>query len=415
MGVQNRAQLFLLNMTRAPPTPSTRRRMLAMAGGGLAAAALSGLPGCALFPVAAPVAPITPFRRPYSALPLARPIIHASEIVRVAVGLRPYRRSGFVVRGEKFGDKRIIHNYGHGGGGLTLSWGSSTLAVAECADITNITDRRATVLGCGVMGLTTARLLQANGWRVQIVARELPPHTTSDVAGGMWAPTGVFERDTAGLTPAFEAQFKQALHISQQIFSALIGRGYGVSLRENYHLSQTPLSADDIFYLRDFPQLFPNISAFQPGGHPFPSAYALHHLSMLIEPSIFLPRLMDDIRQAGGSITQHELRDQAEILALDTPVIFNCTGLGAKALFGDDELTPIRGQVVVMPADARIDYLTHGGTKGRQGGLLYMFPRADGILLGGSYERGASHFAPDDDTTERIVGQHAALFGGMKI
>ena len=92
-------------------------------------------------------------------------------------------------------------------------------------------------------------------------------------------------------------------------------------------------------------------------------------------------------------------------------MIFNCTGLGARTLFADDELTPVRGQLVFMPADERVDYLTHGSGQG----LLYMFPRADGILLGGTYERGATHLEPDAETTERIVREHARMFAAMRI
>ena len=56
--------------------------------------------------------------------PLAPVKVDASRVIRTVAGLRPYRRSGFVVRAEPLGEKRLVHNYGHGGGGITLSWGS---------------------------------------------------------------------------------------------------------------------------------------------------------------------------------------------------------------------------------------------------------------------------------------------------
>jgi glycine/D-amino acid oxidase-like deaminating enzyme len=49
-------------------------------------------------------------------------------IAREIAGLRPFRPSGFVVRAEPFGDKVLIHNYGHGGCGVTLSWGTAEMA-----------------------------------------------------------------------------------------------------------------------------------------------------------------------------------------------------------------------------------------------------------------------------------------------
>ena len=38
-------------------------------------------------------------------------------------------QGGFVVRAEPVGTKRVAHSYGHGGGGVTLSWGTGELAV----------------------------------------------------------------------------------------------------------------------------------------------------------------------------------------------------------------------------------------------------------------------------------------------
>jgi glycine/D-amino acid oxidase-like deaminating enzyme len=57
-------------------------------------------------------------------------LVSPDREIRTVVGLRPYRPSGFVVRAEKLGEKLVIHNYGHGGAGITLSWGTSQLAAA---------------------------------------------------------------------------------------------------------------------------------------------------------------------------------------------------------------------------------------------------------------------------------------------
>src|SRR5215813_11593621 len=80
------------------------------------------LPGCAA-------------RRPMlSRAPLLTPVRVAPErVIRTTVGLRPFRPSGFVVRAEKLDSKTVIHNYGHGGSGITLSWGTAQLAVEEGA------------------------------------------------------------------------------------------------------------------------------------------------------------------------------------------------------------------------------------------------------------------------------------------
>jgi D-amino-acid oxidase len=49
--------------------------------------------------------------------------IEPPPVIAVKVGLRPFRKSGVRLEREKLGDGRsIIHNYGHGGAGFTLSW-----------------------------------------------------------------------------------------------------------------------------------------------------------------------------------------------------------------------------------------------------------------------------------------------------
>jgi len=49
--------------------------------------------------------------------------IPAPRIIATRVGLRPYRKSGVRVEAGRMNDGRtIIHNYGHGGAGFTLSW-----------------------------------------------------------------------------------------------------------------------------------------------------------------------------------------------------------------------------------------------------------------------------------------------------
>ena len=325
----------------------------------------------------------------------------ADRVIRQVAGLRPYRPSGFLIRAEALGGKTIVHDYGHGGGGVTLSWGTAHIAV-EAAVKTKAT--RYAVLGCGAVGLATARLLQRRGFEVTIYAKDLPPRTTSNIAGAQWSPVSVADADRR--TPAFDEQFSLAARLSYRYFQDLLGAGYGVRWIENYFLGDEPPRPS---WERELiADLYPATAELGPGQHPFPTRYARRVLTMFIEPQVYLNAVQRDFLLQGGRIVVREFSSVDEIRELPEPVVMNCTGLGARALFGDEELVPVKGQLTVLLPQPEVDYAVIGPPG------LYMFPRSDGIMLGGTFERGVESLEPDPQQAERILNGHARLFGAMR-
>ena len=98
-----------------------------------------------------------------------------------------------------------------------------------------------------------------------------------------------------------------------------------------------------------------------PGEHPFPTKCALRSPQIRIEPSIYLDNLVRDFQLWGGRIVIRKFDTPRELAALREPIVVNCTGLGARDLFGDQELVPLKGQLTVMPPQPEVNYHTNGG------------------------------------------------------
>lgn len=337
-------------------------------------------------------------------LQLPRVDVRPELEIRTVVGLRPYRPSGFMLRAEKIGDKLVVHNYGHGGGGVTLSWGTGELAARLVRDA-NTT--RAAVLGSGAVGLATARLLQERGYQVTIYAKDLPPHTTSNIAGAQWWPVYVYDRDRA--TPDFLRQLVEAAGIANQRFQLMVGERYGVRWMPNFYAQPEPFSPQGRFGA-DSPlaPFIVDLTVVEGLRNPFPLPYVRRVQQMMIEPSIYLPAVMNDFLIAGGKIVLQEFHSPAELAQLSETAIVNCTGLGSHSLFGDQELGPLKGQLTVLLPQPAINYAVLFGDD-------YMFPRHDGVLLGGTHEHDVWTLDPNLEAKQRVLSEHQKFFSGMKV
>lgn len=272
---------------------------------------------------------------PVAGARLARVRVAPERVIRTIVGLRPFRPSGFVVRGEKLDDKTVIHNYGHGGAGITLSWGTAQLAAVEAA---KVEARECAVVGCGVVGLSTARLLQQRGYTVSIYAKAMPPDTTSNVAGGLWDPVTVYDQER--VTPDFYRQFGEAGRFAFRRYQSMVGETYGVRWLPYYLLSRDSVRklAPHENPNSQIEPLYPEAKQLSREENPFNLPFAYRRTSMLIEPAIYLAALMRNFYLAGGRIAVREFAEARELMSLRESLIFNCTGLGARVLFHDEEL-----------------------------------------------------------------------------
>jgi len=371
-------------------------------------------------------------RAPHAPVNLAPVNASWDRVIRTTVGLRPHRDSGFVLRADKLDDKVLIHNYGHGGAGMSLAWGTGSMA----ADFAlQQSERRAAVIGCGSPGLTAARQLQRRGFTVTIYAMSVPPDTTSNMSLAGYTPvSGLISNDKR--TPAWDAQFRQAADISYRQLQLLVGAGYGVYWQDGYNATDNPDGqqgggggGNDVGDL--IPEHLRGTldrEVLGPGEHPFPTKYAIRRSNLRIEPSIYLDALVRDVLRYGGRIVIRKFDTPRDLLTLTEPVIVNCTGLGSKALFNDEELIPVKGQLTVMVPQTEVTYSASGRLPGMPapppgtftpgggggGGGASMNARSDGLVIGNMQERGNWSLDINQEVRQRVVDAAITFFSAMR-
>jgi hypothetical protein len=338
---------------------------------------------------------ITGLPRSSGTNPQFKPVkVSSDRIIKTVVGLRPYRPSGFVIKTEKTDGKLLVHNYGHGGGGVSLSWGTAKIAVENVlqSGISNVA-----VAGCGVIGLSTALLLQSKGFNVKIYTKEFPADTTSFIAGALWGPVAVFEEKKT--SSEFLNKFYWASGISHSIFQDFAGEKYGIGWIKNYSLGKP-------FNFPGGKDLYSGFKEYQDGEFLLGFNNVQEVSNLLIDMPVYLKALLEDFYLQGGKTETRNFNSVHDFTLLPEQIIMNCTGLGAGKLLNDKELIPVKGQLTLLMPQPEIDYSYMAVSEGK---LLYMLPRKDGIILGGTSEKGNWSLEPDKNETERILKGHAAI------
>jgi glycine/D-amino acid oxidase-like deaminating enzyme len=359
-----------------------RRRAVLSGGGALAAAFLLG-----------------DRRAAARALPVPATFAR-SRVVRRLVGLRPYRPAGFDLAVETVAGKTVLHHVGHGGAGLTLSWGTARLVVDRLLELG--LRGPVAVLGAGAVGLATARLLQEEGLPVTLHASHRHPRITSSVAGASWYPSLVVDREQR--TPAFEGQLERALRFSHARYESLIGRGFGVFRRPHLVLADGPPEAGWRENL--VPDLLPLPEPVGEADLPLRAPWVGRTRRLFIETPTYLPALEALVRQAGARFHQRVFTAASDLASLPEPVLVNCTGMGSAGLFGRADLVPVQGQLSLLPPDRRF-----GFTVSADG--LYLHPRRDGLLLGGTQVFGAERPVFDPRAEEQILAGFRSLLAAV--
>ncbi|MEU9170318.1 FAD-dependent oxidoreductase [Streptomyces sp. NPDC048420] len=243
----------------------------------------------------------------------------------------------------------------------------------------------AVVVGAGVIGLTTALRLQQAGARVAVLSAESSAETTSSVAAAVWYPTRTrFEPrvlDWAGRT------YREFARQAANSVPGVVMRPTRMLLRgETQDVPWWASAVPDLRALRE-----DEVRAPFTGGWAFTVP--------TVEMSAYLPWLQRTFAETGGTLLRRRV-DALEQAGVWAPAVVNASGLAARALCGDTEVRPARGQLVLV---ANPGLRTSLRDEDNADGSTYVHPRSTDIVLGGTFELGEWDTEPSPATAAAIL------------
>ncbi|MEL6924349.1 MAG: FAD-dependent oxidoreductase, partial [Bacteroidota bacterium] len=253
-----------------------------------------------------------------------------------------------------------------------------------------------TVIGAGVIGLTTAIVLQDRGHRVTIVTSALPLglDTTSNKAAAIWFP---YRADPPEQINYWSRQsYDRFVQLSQSSVT-------GVRMVESVNL----LNDLNPWWLPAFPEG----AVREASATELPEGYERGLMAVVpfIETPVYLQYLLDRFRENGGQLNIQQVDADALATLAGSQLVVNCTGLGAAALCDDTQLYPIQGYIAKVEAPQQQTFLLRDDEP-----LAYILPRQDGVILGGTAIEGADSTTPDPNVVQSIIARCQRLSPNLK-
>lgn len=251
---------------------------------------------------------------------------------------------------------------------------------------------KALIIGAGVIGLTSGIRLLEGGFKVRIAAASLPPDTTSNVAPAYWYPYRVFP----------EVRVLKWAEVSYETYTALC------------RIPESGITAFELLKIFDEPAAEPFwktvVKSFRRARpEELPEGYVDGFVVEVprIETPVYINYLMERFKKSGGEIEKlgREL-DSLEGLTTGDEILVNCTGLGSRKLCEDENMYPIRGQLVRItnPGLTRCTSDETGPLS-----LSYIVPRNGDCILGGTAEENNWSLDIDPETASEILRKCSIL------
>lgn len=248
-----------------------------------------------------------------------------------------------------------------------------------------------TVIGCGIIGLTTAIKLQEQNFKVTLIAEKRFDETLSSKVGAIWFPFEIHPKEKANN------------------WAVLAYKKYQTDVKAGNGVSFIPfITAYDEKSNTDWTLQLPKDKVRKALSSELPKGIPTAYISIvpLAEPLLYLPYLFKRFLNSGGIYKKQKIKTIEEAVTLDVLVV-NCTGLGAKLLCNDEDLQPMRGQIL----RCRKMEIPSCADATKKGALSYVINRTEDCVIGGTDYENDWNTNIEKSDTELITSR--LLEGGL--
>lgn len=335
---------------------------------------------------------------------------------------RPMRYGTPKLDVEWLSDKLVAHNYGHGGSGWTLAPGCASYIVSQCQQAAAAKypslDTPVVVIGAGALGLFVAYELVVKGYTNITIIAEQFEDLVSHHAGGFLAPSTME-------VPPENQHLVDSICFDAYKFYADIAHG------KNPHFPAKGALIMPIYLKRPDGRLeayegkvmnkpqdviidFSNGKRYE---------MKVYDDGIYMDTGILMQALTTFLKDKAQWIQKHV----ASFDEIEAPIVFNCTGLGAKFLNNDNQMVSFQGHLILLedqnPSD--MNYMISFYTAALDNALgqhtkrsIYMFPKhmpgtseRDIGVMGGTFIEGADSNTPNEEEFTLIINRSKEFFG----
>ncbi|GMS84736.1 hypothetical protein PENTCL1PPCAC_6911 [Pristionchus entomophagus] len=255
------------------------------------------------------------------------------------------------------------------------------------------------VIGAGIVGISSALAVQRKypHAKVTIVADQFSPNLTSDVAAGFWWPYLVKFHNPDLLNRICRDTFDYISSlVEREDAGAMWQSGHEVSREETEIPFWSPI-------VREYRRLSPSELADRFPHQEYKSGQFFTTLAL--EPTIYISYATREFITKGGLIRQGKVKNLNE-LAGEFDVIINCCGIGARELVGDEEVSPIRGQIIRVRAPRVKHFFCDQD--------YYCLLNSNCVILGGTHDEGEWDMEVNEETAKRIMDENVKRMPVLK-